>query len=1006
MTTMESGNMTTNNLTLQFLDICEYGATNGFNEGYFAPIFTPEEWGWPPALRAIVYFVGMLWSFLGVSIIADIFMGSIETVTSSFRKVTIEKRNGKSKIFYVRVWNDTVANLTLMALGSSAPEILLSVIEIVGAGFYAGPLGPSTIVGSAAFNLFVIIGVCVFSVAAAGTTIKDLPVFYVTAVFSIFAYLWMVVILYAVTPQVIEVWEGVATFLLFFVLVIMAYFMDVRHKICRPTKKTTSKVAPHKPNQTLSADNRGEKPAWHRQSIDGGPGRVRQISLTQHSMSEAVTQDEVYAIVKGLRQDHPKIKQADLLRKAAVEAGQLRRNSRAFHRVNASRMMAGGNTLCTIEDVLSAQDEAKKKKSLNKGHTALLNKKISMRAADGVSRTESANPTSRMSVQFEHDLYSAHDSAETITVKASRHSLPGAQLDLSQPLSLILQTEDPDDRDDVDPDDTSWKAMPNRDYMPLTSKLVTIPIDETDVDIVVSLNNQAPTVEFKEFKVVLSLANPLQDAPLYSKPSAETTIRVYDDHAPGLLQFHYKTATEQSKQAFIVCESEKRVLVSVRRHNGALGTLRCKYKTRDGSAVSSDDRSVADYMEVEGELEFGPGEVSKDIEIEIIDDDQYERDENFFVELFDVTFEAEIAELERLGSGKGGAVAPLEKREPVLDEKTSPNTESKKKSKKSSKIKKVSSKKFSGSIGSSAPPGAPKNWTGFDPLNDGSPQETLSTEVVIISDEAQRLMTDQIVGMLMINRDRLAVGNSNYKMQFLNALYPGGYDSYTNKEHLKKPGCAQCIMWFMHLFTLPWKVLFAIVPPSDFCGGYLAFLIALAFIAVLTMLISDLSSMFGCIIGFDPAFTAITFVALGTSLPDLFASRSAAMHDRHADASIGNITGSNSVNVFLGLGLPWFIASIYWNTVTDPEIVAEWKGRFISPSSPQFDPVVADYFFAHGGSQPTFVVKAGNLVFSVVVFCSGALICLVSVELRRCINCCGNVELGGPTAAKWTSGTF
>lgn len=27
------------------------------------------------------------------------------------------------------VWNETVANLTLMALGSSAPEILLSVIQ-------------------------------------------------------------------------------------------------------------------------------------------------------------------------------------------------------------------------------------------------------------------------------------------------------------------------------------------------------------------------------------------------------------------------------------------------------------------------------------------------------------------------------------------------------------------------------------------------------------------------------------------------------------------------------------------------------------------------------------------------------------------------------------------------------------------------------------------------------------------------------------------------------------
>jgi len=39
-------------------------------------------------------------------------------------------------------WNDTVANLTLMALGSSAPEILLSIIEILGNNFYAGKLGP------------------------------------------------------------------------------------------------------------------------------------------------------------------------------------------------------------------------------------------------------------------------------------------------------------------------------------------------------------------------------------------------------------------------------------------------------------------------------------------------------------------------------------------------------------------------------------------------------------------------------------------------------------------------------------------------------------------------------------------------------------------------------------------------------------------------------------------------------------------------------------------------
>jgi len=62
----------------------------------------------------------------------------------------------------------------------------------------------------------------------------------------------------------------------------------------------------------------------------------------------------------------------------------------------------------------------------------------------------------------------------------------------------------------------------------------------------------------------------------------------------------------------------------------------------------------------------------------------------------------------------------------------------------------------------------------------------------------------------------------------------------------------------------------------------------------------------------QPTINAITIVALGTSLPDLFASKSAALQERYADNSIGNVTGSNSVNVFLGLGLPWLIATIYW----------------------------------------------------------------------------------------------
>ena len=61
-----------------------------------------------------------------------------------------------------------------MALGSSAPEILLSVIETVNnLGKCPGELGPSTIVGSASFNLLVISAVSVYAVSAETDTDID-----------------------------------------------------------------------------------------------------------------------------------------------------------------------------------------------------------------------------------------------------------------------------------------------------------------------------------------------------------------------------------------------------------------------------------------------------------------------------------------------------------------------------------------------------------------------------------------------------------------------------------------------------------------------------------------------------------------------------------------------------------------------------------------------------------------------------------------------------------------
>lgn len=75
-----------------------------------------------------------------------------------------------------------------------------------GHNFKAGELGPGTIVGSAAFNMFVIIGLCVLVIPEGESRkIKHLQVYYVTAFWSIFAYIWLYLILAVISPRIVEV---------------------------------------------------------------------------------------------------------------------------------------------------------------------------------------------------------------------------------------------------------------------------------------------------------------------------------------------------------------------------------------------------------------------------------------------------------------------------------------------------------------------------------------------------------------------------------------------------------------------------------------------------------------------------------------------------------------------------------------------------------------------------------------------------------------------------------
>lgn len=107
-------------------------------------------------------------------------------------------------------------------------------------------MGASTIVGSAAFNLLVISAVSVVAVNNSNAQniiestglpdpemppvgvkkINDMGVFTITAIASVFAYVWLYIVLAVSSPGVVKLWEAIVTLLFFFVLIILAFIAD------------------------------------------------------------------------------------------------------------------------------------------------------------------------------------------------------------------------------------------------------------------------------------------------------------------------------------------------------------------------------------------------------------------------------------------------------------------------------------------------------------------------------------------------------------------------------------------------------------------------------------------------------------------------------------------------------------------------------------------------------------------------------------------------------------
>lgn len=512
--------------------------------------------------RAFIYFVALLYLFLGVSIISDRFMASIEMITAQERDITITKKSGEVIKMTVRVWNDTVSNLTLMALGSSAPEILLSIIEVCGNNFKSGELGPNTIVGSAAFNLFMIIAICVYVIPAGEVRRQQhLRVFFITASWSIFAYVWLYLIIAVISPGIVEIWEGLLTFLFFPLTVVLAWIADRRLLMYKylTYRRTKRGVLTAREGDIVEME-----PA-----IDGLGGSGPKVLEGQPDEEvEAFEENrrEYMEILRNLRKRHPNMDIPTLQQIAEYELIKGAKKSRAFYRVQAVRRLTGGGNIV--------------KKKLDLEHQ----KNVADKKAEELRKQQVCR------VFFDPVHYTVLENIGTLNVVVSREGGP-------PDLTVLVDYRTADGSAKGGSDYFSVQGTltftPKDNHMLIPVEIIDDDVFEEDEHFYVHLDN----LRIKTKDGLIVSAEKLGDLSVaqLDKPATATVMILDDDHA-GVFQF--------AEKEFTVAESAGVVNVVVQRNSGARGKVMIPYKTIDGTATGEKD-----YERKEGYVEFDNDEV-------------------------------------------------------------------------------------------------------------------------------------------------------------------------------------------------------------------------------------------------------------------------------------------------------------------------------------------------------------------------------------------------------------
>jgi len=121
------------------------------------------------------------------------------------------------------------------------------------------------------------------------------------------------------------------------------------------------------------------------------------------------------------------------------------------------------------------------------------------------------------------------------------------------------------------------------------------------------------------------------------------------------------------------------------------------------------------------------------------------------------------------------------------------------------------------------------------------------------------------------------------------------------------------IGWIWYVLAWPYEILFYYtIPPVN--GKYkyqffASFFLSLTWLGIFSTFMVKWTEKIGCILGVEDAIMGVTFLAIGTSMPDCLTSIFVARTGR-GNMAVCNALGSNIFDILLALSLPWALSII------------------------------------------------------------------------------------------------